>query len=94
MADLDKPLPNPLDESLYALDGQALEFMKTQTGIEDAEELKKHIINVQTEAYAVSPHRSPCFVDNPEFLHRSIHTRAFVALASSSKQIGFSYVRR
>ncbi|KAI0735566.1 hypothetical protein C8Q76DRAFT_765975 [Earliella scabrosa] len=58
MADLDKPLPNPLDESLYALDGQALEFMKTQTGIEDAEELKKHIINVQTEAYAIHPY--PC----------------------------------
>ena len=45
---------NPLDETLYKIDDQALEFMKSQTGIQDAEELKQHILAVQAEAYAVS----------------------------------------
>ena len=43
----------PLDETLYSIDDQALEFMKAQTGIQDAEELKRHIFAVQAEAYAV-----------------------------------------
>ena len=43
----------PLDETLYSIDDQALEFMQAQTGIQDAEELKRHILAVQAEAYAV-----------------------------------------
>ncbi|THG98519.1 hypothetical protein EW026_g3688 [Hermanssonia centrifuga] len=41
-----------LDEQLYALDEAEFEFFSSQTGIKDGEELKKHIVKVQTEAYA------------------------------------------
>ena len=44
---------NPLDESLYDLDEEGLAFMRTQTGIEDEAELKKHVLAVQAEAYKV-----------------------------------------
>ncbi|KAI0374560.1 hypothetical protein BV20DRAFT_518721 [Pilatotrama ljubarskyi] len=46
----------PMDESLYTIDDEALEFMKAQTGIQDPEELKKHILAVQAEAYQVFPY--------------------------------------
>ncbi|OSD04930.1 hypothetical protein PYCCODRAFT_1363568 [Trametes coccinea BRFM310] len=45
-----------LDSSLYSIDSEALEFMKTLTGITDSEELKRHIIAVQAEAYAIYPY--------------------------------------
>lgn len=48
-----KPPPRPLDESLYAIHDEALQFMQQQTGIQDPEEIKRHIIAVQAEAYAV-----------------------------------------
>ncbi|OJT14322.1 hypothetical protein TRAPUB_9113 [Trametes pubescens] len=51
-----KPPPLPLDESLYTIDDAALEYMQAQTGILDTEELKKHIIAAQAEAYAVFPY--------------------------------------
>ena len=54
---------NPLDETLYKIDDHALEFMKSQTGIEDAEELKQHILAVQAEAYAVSSVSEPVLVE-------------------------------
>ncbi|TFY75585.1 hypothetical protein EWM64_g8429 [Hericium alpestre] len=45
----------PLDESLYNLNQEEVSFYKQQTGIQDDEELKQHIISVQTEAYAIFP---------------------------------------
>ncbi|KAI0666276.1 hypothetical protein C8Q78DRAFT_1083215 [Trametes maxima] len=48
----------PLDEKLYSLKGDALRSMQAQTGIEDEEQLKKHILLVQAEAYTVVPF--PC----------------------------------
>ncbi len=39
--------------SLYEMDEQGLAYMKAQTGIEDDEELKKHILAVRAEGYAV-----------------------------------------
>ncbi|EJF58440.1 hypothetical protein DICSQDRAFT_90649 [Dichomitus squalens LYAD-421 SS1] len=48
----------PLDENDYKIDEDGLAFMKAQTGIEDEEELKKHILAVQAEAYEVHPY--PC----------------------------------
>ncbi|KAI0336237.1 hypothetical protein GY45DRAFT_1316357 [Cubamyces sp. BRFM 1775] len=48
----------PLDPSLYSIEDDALEFMKASTGIQDPEELKKHILAVQEEAYAIFPY--PC----------------------------------
>ncbi|KAI9067915.1 hypothetical protein FKP32DRAFT_207472 [Trametes sanguinea] len=46
----------PLDPSFYSIDDEALEFMKTLTGITNPEELKRHIISVQAEAYAIYPY--------------------------------------
>ena len=45
--------PSDLDSALYQLSDEELEFLSRQTGIEDAVELKEHIIDVQREAYAV-----------------------------------------
>ncbi|KAI0358975.1 hypothetical protein OH77DRAFT_1518243 [Trametes cingulata] len=46
----------PLDERLYTIDDEAIEFMKAQTRIQDPDELKKHILAVQGEAYEVFPY--------------------------------------
>ncbi|KAJ7705362.1 hypothetical protein B0H17DRAFT_1037756 [Mycena rosella] len=43
--------PDLLDESLYKADDA--EFIKEQTGIHDPDELKRHIIAVQTKAYSL-----------------------------------------
>ena len=48
----------PSDASFLVLDSETEEFFKAETGIQDSEELKKHIVEVQEEAYKVS-HR-PC----------------------------------
>ncbi|KAI0653584.1 hypothetical protein C8Q70DRAFT_927470 [Cubamyces menziesii] len=45
-----------LDPSLYSIDDEALEFMKSLTGIQDPEALKEHILAVQAEAYAIFPY--------------------------------------
>ncbi|KAI0735567.1 hypothetical protein C8Q76DRAFT_286944 [Earliella scabrosa] len=59
MGDTDEIPAIPLDENLYDVqDDQALAFMKSETGIEDVGELKRHVINIQTEAYGVYPY--PC----------------------------------
>ncbi|KAH9846619.1 hypothetical protein C2E23DRAFT_570651 [Lenzites betulinus] len=50
--------PHVLDEKLYSIDDEALGFMQAQTGIKDPDELKKHILAVQAEAYAIYPY--PC----------------------------------
>jgi hypothetical protein len=43
----------PLDPSIYHLDEDELAYFKIQTGIQDEHELRKHILEVQAEAYAV-----------------------------------------
>ncbi|KAA1468044.1 hypothetical protein DENSPDRAFT_770644 [Dentipellis sp. KUC8613] len=48
----------PLDESLYQLTEEEIAFYKDQTGIQDEDELKKHIVACQAEAYKVAPY--PC----------------------------------
>lgn len=46
--------PKLLDESLYSrLDAEDISFLKSQTGINDDEELKKHVLKVQADIYAV-----------------------------------------
>ena len=45
--------PRPLDENLYKLDEDEFAFLSSQTGIQDPEELKKHVLSVQKEIYAV-----------------------------------------
>ena len=52
-----------LDESLYDPTDEESSFFKQQTGIQDDEELKAHIIQVQSEAYKVcnrEPRESQC----------------------------------
>ena len=44
-----------LDEGFYVLDPDEQAFLSSQTGISAPEELKKHICQVQKEAYSVSP---------------------------------------
>lgn len=44
---------NPLDASYYSLEPEETAFFKAYIGIEDDEELKQHIIKVQTDAYVV-----------------------------------------
>ncbi|KAI0313146.1 hypothetical protein OF83DRAFT_579381 [Amylostereum chailletii] len=43
----------PLDESLYDLDEEQVNFFKTATGIQGDEEVKRHIIAVQTKAFEI-----------------------------------------
>lgn len=51
---IDKVKP-PLDPSFYKLDDDEVTFFKAMTGIQDAEELKQHILSVQAKAYDVRP---------------------------------------
>jgi hypothetical protein len=50
--------PEPvLDDRHYNPDERELAFFKSQTGIEDEEDLKRHILAVQVAAYAIFPYR-------------------------------------
>lgn len=53
----------PLDPSLYKLEEDEAAFFKQVTGIHDDEDLKQHILRVQTEAYNVwiPPHSANRF---------------------------------
>lgn len=53
MSYTDPKLRLPLDESLYSPDSEELAFYKSEAGIADEEQLKKHIIAAQTKAYEV-----------------------------------------
>jgi len=46
----------PLDDTLLELSPEEEAFFKFETGIQDTEELRKHIIEVQADAYKVSCH--------------------------------------
>ena len=45
--------PRPLDETLYSLDEDEIELLKSKTGITDDDELRKHVMKVQADIYAV-----------------------------------------
>ncbi|KAF8896607.1 hypothetical protein BD779DRAFT_597846 [Infundibulicybe gibba] len=47
------PAPLPIDSSLYSLSEEELAFFKKQTGIQDAAELRDHILGIQKRAYEV-----------------------------------------
>ncbi|THH16275.1 hypothetical protein EW146_g4351 [Bondarzewia mesenterica] len=61
MEDL-KQVPNDwvlsLDDKYYRLDEEERAFFKVETGIDDDEELRRHIIAVQTEAFSI--YQYPC----------------------------------
>ena len=44
----------PLDSSIYFLQDDEKAFYKTHTGIQSDDELKQHILNVQSQAYSAS----------------------------------------
>ena len=44
----------PLDDTLLEFDAEEEAFLKLETGIHDTGELRKHIIEVQADAYKVS----------------------------------------
>ena len=46
--------PVSLDPSVFQLSDTESEFLKQQTGISDDQELRKHILQVQAEAWKVS----------------------------------------
>ena len=48
-----------LDERLYNLHDEERSFFKEQSGIQDDEELKEHIFQVQAEAYKVCSQKPP-----------------------------------
>lgn len=74
----------PLDDNLYTLDEETSDFFMAQTGIQDAEELKKHLLRVQAQAYAVrsyvAPHGPTSFMRR-----RSSHIHAYAGSYSLSK---------
>jgi len=45
----------PLDPSMYYIDPRLAHLFKHSTGIQDDEQLKRHILKIQAEAYEVSP---------------------------------------
>jgi hypothetical protein len=50
----------PLDDKLYNLDNEAVAFYKQQTGIDDDEDVKRHILEIQEKAYAVEKTDCSC----------------------------------
>ncbi|TFY73288.1 hypothetical protein EWM64_g10724 [Hericium alpestre] len=74
----------PLDESLYNLNEEEVSFYKQQTGIQDDEELKRHIIAIQTEAYAVFPF--PCITTFHFAKLKISHLPAYPQLLKLGKQ--------
>ena len=46
----------PVDESLYSLTSEEAVFFKSQTGIDDDETLKQHILAIQKKAYEACKH--------------------------------------
>jgi hypothetical protein len=44
----------PPDASFLVLNAEAEEFFKSETGIPDGDELRKHMVEVQEDAYKVS----------------------------------------
>ena len=66
----------PIDgvERFYHLDGDALEFFKTASGIKDEERLKAHVIEIQREAYKA---RSPEFVCKTILSDREVQKHAY-----------------
>jgi len=52
------PNPRPLDTKFYDLDAVQRDTLKKIIGITDEEELKRHVVQVQADAYRVFPY--PC----------------------------------
>lgn len=84
--------PSTIDEtfaSSYSLQGPELEFFKAQTGIQDEEELKKHVVHVQQEAWkAIIPCRM--FLSFEAHLDACRSTNTGASAASSS--LGMAYM--
>lgn len=101
MNDLRNVYNTDLTDELYNLDNEEKAFFKTVTKIEDDEELKQHIIAVQTKAYAVGhsallfiltrlsivPHIMSVLLMNIMTARRYIGIRAYGYLSLQGKRI-------
>jgi len=75
-----------LDESLYNLSDEERAFFKQQTGIQDDDELKAHILQVQAEAYKVGkPGMLTAATPTMRSNNRFIHIRASNSSLSQSE---------
>ena len=89
----------PLDSNFLVLNPDVEEFFKVETGIQDTEELKKHLVQVQEEAYKVIHHpfrepRSSVEAVMLRFVLRSSRTLAFVGSDSRhSRSLGCPRIR-
>ena len=82
----------PLDSSFLVLNPDVEEFFKVEAGIQDTEELKKHLVQVREEAYKVPHHpfsepRSSVEVVTLRLVLRSSHTLAFVGSDSRRSRL-------
>jgi len=60
----------PLDSTLLELNPEEEAFFKSETGIQDTEELREHIIEVQEGAYKVSRHLNKIYTGSNIVLFR------------------------
>ena len=72
-----------LDERLYTLNDEERSFFKEQSGIQDDDELKAHIVQVQAEAYKVCNHepRKSC---SSKFMQYSCLRFILILVSASS----------
>ena len=73
-----------LDGTLLVLNPEEEAFFKSETGIQDTEELRKHIIEIQEDAYKVShcSRADPHGAVTSRFVSRSTRILAFVGSGS------------
>ena len=81
-----------LDGTFWELGPEEEAFFQAETGIQDTEELRKHIIEIQEEAYKASNRshaywvRWPRAVTSRFVFNRSTRIRAFVGLDSRNSR--------
>jgi hypothetical protein len=67
-----------VDASLYKLTSEEAAFFKAQIGIDDDEDLKRHILEVQAKAYKVScMQKTSPQVEKPSAVERLHHILVF-----------------
>ena len=84
-ADAHHPSVLPLDERFYNPDST---FLKQQTGIDDDDELKTHLLSIQAEAYKVT-HFLFTWPLSDSIMHaRCIHSPAYASFHGQGISLG------
>lgn len=86
MSEVPSASVSQLDPNFYRPTEAEVAFFKRQTGIDDDEELKEHIIKIQHEAWDVRSKASPVhlFLPHTDSICRSSTTGVFAILDSRS----------